>query len=182
MSTSLAYVSGGSNIDAERSVLQAARELKARYPGARFSRCYRNASIGFDGPDFINFVVELPVVGGPSALRETLQRIEKLCGRPDAAPRWAPRAMDLDILLFGEQVIDDQGMKVPRPDLTRWAFMLGPLGGTGAGAGAPVETREHRRTLGAVRPRRACPDAGGAGPQRRLKPTRYSSGISTDAR
>lgn len=127
MSTSLAYVSGGSNIDAERSVLQAARELKARYPGARFSRCYRNASIGFDGPDFINFVVELPVVGGPSALRETLQRIEKLCGRPDAAPRWAPRAMDLDILLFGEQVIEVQGMNVPRPDLTRWAFMLGPL-------------------------------------------------------
>jgi 2-amino-4-hydroxy-6-hydroxymethyldihydropteridine diphosphokinase len=127
VSTTLAYVSGGSNVDAERSVPQAARELKSRYPGARFSRCYRNASIGFDGPDFTNFVVELPVVGGPSALRETLQRIEKHCGRPDAAPRWAPRAMDLDILLFGDQVIDVQGMKVPRPDLTRWAFMLGPL-------------------------------------------------------
>ena len=127
MNTALAYVSGGSNLDAESHLPQAARELKARYPGARFSRCYRNASVGFDGPDFVNFVVELPVAGKPSALREHLQRIEKLCGRPDAAPRWAPRAMDLDLLLFGNQVIDESGLKLPRPDLVRWAFMLGPL-------------------------------------------------------
>jgi 2-amino-4-hydroxy-6-hydroxymethyldihydropteridine diphosphokinase len=125
--TTFAYVSGGSNLDADRSLPQAAHELKVNYPGARFSRCYRNASVGFDGPEFINFVVELPVYGTPSALREHLQRIEKLCGRPDGAPRWAPRAMDLDILLFGSQVIDDQGLNVPRPNLTRWAFMLGPL-------------------------------------------------------
>jgi 2-amino-4-hydroxy-6-hydroxymethyldihydropteridine diphosphokinase len=123
----LAYVSGGSNLDAEIHLPQAARELKARYPGARFSRCYSNKSVGFEGPDFINFVVELPVVGQAFALRECLQRIEKLCGRPDAAPRWAPRTMDLDLLLFGEQVIDEPGLKVPRPDMVRWAFMLGPL-------------------------------------------------------
>ena len=127
MTSLLAYVSGGSNLDADRSLPQAARELKSRYVGARFSRCYRNASVGFDGPDFINFVVELPVVGSPFALREELQRIENLCGRPDGAPRWAPRAMDLDILLFDDQAVDEQGLKLPRPNLTRWAFMLGPL-------------------------------------------------------
>lgn len=127
MSAALAYVSGGSNLDAESHLPQAARELRASYPGARFSRCYRNKSVGFDGPDFINFVVELPVVGQAFALREHLQRIEKLCGRPHVAPRWAPRTMDLDLLLFGNQVIDEHGLKVPRPDLTRWAFMLGPL-------------------------------------------------------
>ena len=96
--TALAYVSGGSNLDAESHLPQAARELKARYPGARFSRCYRNKSVGFDGPDFINFVVELPVVGQAFALREQLQRIEKSAGVRDAAPRWAPRSMDLDLL------------------------------------------------------------------------------------
>ncbi|MEO8309394.1 MAG: 2-amino-4-hydroxy-6-hydroxymethyldihydropteridine diphosphokinase [Pseudomonadota bacterium] len=127
MNTALAYVSGGSNLDAESHLPQAARELKVRYAHARFSRCYRNKSVGFEGPDFINFVVELPVVGRPFALRETLQRIEKLCGRPDAAPRWAPRSMDLDLLLFGDQVIDEPGLIIPRPDLVRWGFMLGPL-------------------------------------------------------
>jgi 2-amino-4-hydroxy-6-hydroxymethyldihydropteridine diphosphokinase len=138
VSATLAYVSGGSNLDADSHLPQAARELKARYPGARFSRCYRNKSVGFDGPDFINFVVELPVVGQAFALREYLQRIERLCGRPDAAPRWAPRTMDLDLLLFGNQVIDEQGLKVPRPDLTRWAFMLGPLAELAPGLVHPV--------------------------------------------
>ena len=102
----LAYVSGGSNLDAERNILLAARALKARHPGARFSRCYRNKAVGFDGPDFINFVVELPVAGTPALLKGELECIETQCGRVRDAPRWAPRAMDLDILLFGDVVQD----------------------------------------------------------------------------
>ncbi len=139
MNAALAYVSGGSNLDAESNLRRAARELKARYPEARFSRCYRNAAVGFDGPEFVNFAVELPVVGKASALREHLQRIERLCGRPDAAPRWAPRSMDLDILLFGSQVIEEPGLTVPRPDLTRWAFMLGPLAELAPGVEHPLQ-------------------------------------------
>jgi 2-amino-4-hydroxy-6-hydroxymethyldihydropteridine diphosphokinase len=125
----LAWVSGGSNLDAPQNLMLAARELKARYPGARFSHCYRNAPVGFEGPDFINFVAQLPcdADAGPEALREQLQHIERLCGRPADAPRWAPRAMDLDILLYGSLVQDQPGLVLPRPDLVRWAFMLGPL-------------------------------------------------------
>jgi 2-amino-4-hydroxy-6-hydroxymethyldihydropteridine diphosphokinase len=113
----LAYVSGGSNLDAERNLLLAAAALKARHPGARFSRCYRNQSVGFDGPDFINFVVELPVAGDPALLKGELECIETLCGR----------LRDLDILLFGDVVQDAPGLVLPRPDLLRWGFMLGPL-------------------------------------------------------
>jgi 2-amino-4-hydroxy-6-hydroxymethyldihydropteridine diphosphokinase len=123
----LAYVSGGSNLDAERNVILAARALKARHPGARFSHCYRNKAVGFDGPDFINFVVELPVAGTPALLKGELECIETQCGRVRNAPKWAPRAMDLDILLFGDLVQDAPGLVLPRPDLLRWGFMLGPL-------------------------------------------------------
>lgn len=123
----LAYVSGGSNLDAEQNLLLAARELKSTYPFARFSKVYRNAAIGFDGPEFLNFVVELPVDGEPGALKAELERIEGLCGRPRYAPKWAPRTMDLDILLFGEVVLNTQGLVLPRPQLINWAFMLGPL-------------------------------------------------------
>jgi 2-amino-4-hydroxy-6-hydroxymethyldihydropteridine diphosphokinase len=123
----LAYVSGGSNLDAEQNLLLAARALKARHPGARFSRCYRNKAVGFDGPDFINFVVELPVAGTSSLLKGELKCIETQCGREHDAPKWAPRAMDLDILLFGDLVQDTPGLVLPRPDLLRWGFMLGPL-------------------------------------------------------
>jgi 2-amino-4-hydroxy-6-hydroxymethyldihydropteridine diphosphokinase len=123
----LAYVSGGSNLDAERNVILAARALKARHPGARFSHCYRNKAVGFDGPDFINFVVELPVAGTPALLKGELECIETQCGRVRNAPKWAPRAMDLDILIFGDVVQNVPGLVLPRPDLLRWGFMLGPL-------------------------------------------------------
>ncbi len=68
----LAYVSGGSNVDAQQNLLIAARALKGRHPGARFSRCYRNRAVGFEGPDFINFVVELPVAGDPALLKRPI--------------------------------------------------------------------------------------------------------------
>lgn len=123
----LAYVSGGSNLDAERNLVIAARALKARHPGARFSRCYRNKAVGFDGPDFINFVVELPVAGTPALLKGELECVETQCGRTRDAPRWAPRSMDLDILLFGDLSQNTPGLVLPRPDLLRWGFMLGPL-------------------------------------------------------
>ncbi len=137
----LAYVSGGSNLDAEANVLRAARALKASYPGARFSRVYRNRAIGFEGPDFLNFVVELAMAGEPGPLKAELERIEGLCGRPRYAPKWAPRTMDLDILLFGDVILEVPGLVLPRPQLTNWAFMLGPLAELAPGAMHPVAGR-----------------------------------------
>ncbi len=127
IAATLAYVSGGSNLDAEANLKLAAQALRARHPGTRFSRCYRNKAVGFDGPDFINFVAEVPVRGDPRLLKGELECIETQCGRPREAPKWAPRAMDLDILLFGDLVQDVPGLVLPRPDLLRWGFMLGPL-------------------------------------------------------
>jgi 2-amino-4-hydroxy-6-hydroxymethyldihydropteridine diphosphokinase len=137
----LAYVSGGSNLEPEKNLVIAARALKARHPGARFSRCYRNSAVGFEGPDFINFVVELPVAGTPALLKGELECIETQCGRARDAPKWAPRAMDLDILLFGDVVQDTPGLVLPRPDLLKWAFMLGPLAEIAPGLVHPMQAR-----------------------------------------
>jgi 2-amino-4-hydroxy-6-hydroxymethyldihydropteridine diphosphokinase len=140
--TVLAYLSGGSNVEPEKHLLLAARELKRSFPGTRFSRCYRNTAVGFEGPDFVNFAAELPVEGDAIALRAELQRIEAVCGRGANAPRWAPRSMDLDVLLFGDEQISMPGMIVPRPDLLKRAFMLGPLAEL---VPALVHPREMRR-------------------------------------
>ena len=137
----LAYVSGGSNVDAASNLVLAARALKGRHPGARFSRCYRNRAVGFEGPDFINFVVELPVAGDPALLKGELECVETQCGRRRDAPKWAPREMDLDILLFGDLVQDTPGLVLPRPDLLRWGFMLGPLAELAPGLVHPLEGR-----------------------------------------
>jgi 2-amino-4-hydroxy-6-hydroxymethyldihydropteridine diphosphokinase len=139
--TVLAYISGGSNVEPERHIALAAHELKRSFPGTRFSRCYRNRAVGFDGPDFINFAAELPVKGDASSLRAELQRIEALCGREPGAPRWAPRSMDLDLLLYGDTVFSQPGLVVPRPDLLRRAFMLGPLAELAPALVHPVELK-----------------------------------------
>ena len=126
-STSEVYVAAGSNVDPERHLRIAAKEIARVFPGARFSGAYRNAAVGFEGEDFINFVVgfstELPV----EAVVAELQRIEGLCGRTRDAPKWAPRSMDLDILVFGDRVCDLPGLVLPRPDLLKRPYMLGPM-------------------------------------------------------
>jgi 2-amino-4-hydroxy-6-hydroxymethyldihydropteridine diphosphokinase len=137
----MAYVSGGSNLDAEQNLRLAARTLKASFPGALYSPCYRNQAIGFEGPDFINFVAALPVPGNACELKVELERVELLCGRMRDAPKWAPRPMDLDILLFGQVVQDEPGLVLPRPDLLRWAFMLGPLAELAPNALHPIARR-----------------------------------------
>lgn len=105
----------------------ATREMEQSFPDIRFSPWYRNRAVGFDGADFINlvtgFTTELPL----HDLVASLRAIEELCGRPRAAPKWAPRSMDLDILLYGDLICDEPGLKLPRPDLLKRAFMLGPL-------------------------------------------------------
>ncbi len=88
---------------------------------------YRNRAVGFEGADFINFVVGFSTVLPINEVLEHLHAIEALCGRPRNAPRWAPRTMDLDVLLYGDIVCDEPTMKLPRPDLLKRAFMLGPL-------------------------------------------------------
>lgn len=121
------YVAIGSNVEPELHIARAVAELAREFPGARFSPWYRNRAAGFAGDDFINlaagFDTQLPV----HEVQTRLQRIETLCGRPRAAPRWAPRSMDLDVLLYDELVCDEPGLKLPRPDLIKRAYMLGPL-------------------------------------------------------
>jgi 2-amino-4-hydroxy-6-hydroxymethyldihydropteridine diphosphokinase len=141
-----AYVSGGSNIAPEANLRLAAGELKRRFPGARFSRCYRNKAVGFEGPDFINFAVALPTTLTLAALDAELERIEAHCGRPPGARRWEPRAMDLDVLLYGDAVGEFGRLKLPRPSLLEWAFMLGPLAEIAPALVHPVE----RRTIAAL--------------------------------
>jgi len=121
------YVAAGSNVRPEQNLAHAVSELEREFPGVRFSPWYRNRAAGFEGDDFINlvagFTTQLPL----TEVLARLHAIEAACGRPRAAPRWAPRTMDLDVLLYGDRVCDEPGVKLPRPDLLKRAYMLGPL-------------------------------------------------------
>jgi len=121
------YVAAGSNITPERNLERAVAELAREFPGARFSPWYRNRAVGFAGEDFINLVAGFDTVLPVPEVLARLRAIETLCGRPPDSPRWAPRSMDLDVLLYGDLVCEEPGLKLPRPDLLKRAYMLGPL-------------------------------------------------------
>jgi 2-amino-4-hydroxy-6-hydroxymethyldihydropteridine diphosphokinase len=121
------FVAAGSNVQPERNLALAVHELAKTFPGLRCSAAYRNVAVGFVGPDFINLVVGFHTDRPLRDVLMELQRIETLCGRPRLAPRWEPRAMDLDLLLFGDLVCAESDVVLPRPDLVRRAYMLGPM-------------------------------------------------------
>jgi 2-amino-4-hydroxy-6-hydroxymethyldihydropteridine diphosphokinase len=126
-SEAVVYVAAGSNVEPERHLRLALAELHKLYSPVTVSPAYRNRAVGFEGEDFVNLVVGFTTSDAPAAVRLRLQAIESLCGRPPDAPRWAPRSMDLDILLHGTLVSQEAGMVLPRPDLVRRAYMLKPL-------------------------------------------------------
>jgi len=121
------YVAAGSNVEPENHLRQALGLLRASFPGLIVSRAYRSRAVGFSGADFLNLVVGFSTDRPLRAVLERLYDIEIVCGRPREAPKFGPRTMDLDVLLYGDAVGRFPGATLPRPDLVRRAYMLGPL-------------------------------------------------------
>jgi len=119
-------VAAGSNVEPRLNLQRALESLAPHYPGLCRSTAYRNRAVGFEGEDFINLVVGFDTDDDVRVVIEHLHEAEALCGRARNAPKWAPRSMDLDILLYGDRVCDEPGLVLPRPDLVRRAYMLGP--------------------------------------------------------
>lgn len=125
-----AYVGVGSNLgDRWGHLAFAARALRAepRLSLARASRVWDAAPLGPPQPRYLNAVLELEVEGSASALLAKLQRIERGAGRKRSPERWAARTLDLDVLLFGDEVIRTPRLVVPHPGLAVRRFVLAPL-------------------------------------------------------
>jgi 2-amino-4-hydroxy-6-hydroxymethyldihydropteridine diphosphokinase len=120
------YVSIGSNIERERNIDGALRALAAAYGKLQQSSVYESAAVGFDSAPFYNLVVGFQTDDSPLAVQETLHRIEDSQGRlrTDAL---AARTLDLDLLLYDDLVIQSGKLVLPRNDIDRYAFVLGPL-------------------------------------------------------
>lgn len=121
------YISIGSNVEPQRHVALALASLRERFGVIEVSPIYRAAAVGFEGDDFLNLVVALETDMSVDAVDRELDAIESIAGRTRNAERFAPRTLDLDLLLFGDAIIDRDGIRVPRRELTQYAFMLKPL-------------------------------------------------------
>lgn len=136
-----AFIGLGSNLEDPPGQLRAAlRELEG-LPETRLtahSPLYRSAPVGPPGqPDYINAVAALATRLTPQALLAGLQAIEGAHGRRREGVRWGPRTLDLDLLLYGDQVLSTPALTLPHPRLTERAFVLRPLADIAPGLRLP---------------------------------------------
>ncbi len=128
----IAYVGIGSNLaDPERQI-EAALTLLEAEDGIELvavSTLRETAPVGYlDQPDFLNGAAALETSLPPQELLERLLAIEQRLGRVrDEGPRFGPRTIDLDLLLYGGETIDEPGLTVPHPRLAERRFALEPL-------------------------------------------------------
>ncbi|MEF7613926.1 2-amino-4-hydroxy-6-hydroxymethyldihydropteridine diphosphokinase [Aquincola sp. MAHUQ-54] len=123
------FVGLGANLGDARGAVQAALQALAGWPGVRVaaaSSLYRSAPVDAGGPDYINAAAELQTLLAPEALLDALQAIEHRHGR-ERPYRHAPRTLDLDLLLYGDRVLDTPRLTLPHPRLHERAFVLQPL-------------------------------------------------------
>lgn len=123
------WVGLGANLGDTRATLAAALEALCALPGTQLiakSSWYRSAPIEASGPDYLNAVAQLHTRLAPHDLLTRLQAIEAQHGR-ERPWRNAPRTLDLDLLLYGGQVIDTPTLAVPHPRMHQRAFVLQPL-------------------------------------------------------
>jgi 2-amino-4-hydroxy-6-hydroxymethyldihydropteridine diphosphokinase len=123
------YIGMGSNLAAPQQQLRNAIEALAQLPNttvAGVSAFYQSDSLLQGQPRYTNAVAALDSALAPLELLDALQAIENDQGR-ERLERWGPRTLDLDILLFGERLIDEARLKVPHYQMHLRAFVLYPL-------------------------------------------------------
>jgi 2-amino-4-hydroxy-6-hydroxymethyldihydropteridine diphosphokinase len=126
-----AYVGLGANLGDREATLRAAIAALDATEGVQVSAVSalrETEPVGYlDQPRFLNGAVALEATLAPRELLDALLAVERSLGRTRGGPRFGPRTIDLDLLLYGEESIDEQGLTVPHPRLHERAFALEPL-------------------------------------------------------
>jgi 2-amino-4-hydroxy-6-hydroxymethyldihydropteridine diphosphokinase len=125
-----AYIGLGSNLGNPVATLRAAAEALAMMPDTRLgaiSSFYANPPVGYvEQPDFVNAVAKVETALAPRALLDELLAIERRFGRVRDFPN-APRTLDLDVVLYSSEVVDEPGLTIPHPRMHERAFVIVPL-------------------------------------------------------
>lgn len=121
------FVGAGSNMAPRRHLGAGLRALAARFGILRLSPVYRNSPVGFEGEDFLNMVIAFETDETVGEVAAALGAIEADNGRTRNEAKFAPRTLDLDMLLYGDLVGEVDGVQLPRDEITRYAFVLKPL-------------------------------------------------------
>lgn len=122
-----AFVSVGSNIERERYVQLACERLEEAFGELVLSRVYESDAVGFEGDPFFNLVAGFHTALPVWEVSRALRAIEARSGRDRSRHRLCSRTLDLDLLLYGDLVMHDDELTLPRSETTACAFVLRPL-------------------------------------------------------
>ncbi|MBT2766969.1 2-amino-4-hydroxy-6-hydroxymethyldihydropteridine diphosphokinase [Stenotrophomonas sp. ISL-67] len=117
----------GSNLQPQQHLHAAVATLRGRFGDIRVSPAYRTAAVGFDGPAFLNNAVAIETDAPLEALDQWLHALEDAHGRDRSGPRFSDRTLDIDVVFYGDLIVEGPGhLRIPRPEL-KHAFVLKPL-------------------------------------------------------
>lgn len=136
------YISIGSNIERRKHIALALALLAERYGELEQSSVFESDAVGFDSAPFYNMVVGFSTDESPRFLQQRLHAVEAECGRVRKKSLSA-RTLDLDLLTYDDLVTDEDGLVLPRDDITRYAFVLYPLVEIAPDTRHPVSDRRY---------------------------------------
>lgn len=121
------YVSVGSNIEPAENIRAAIDALRDCYSELLISTVYESEAVGFAGDNFYNLVVAFETDDKVHGVASTLHHLEDEQARDRKGPRFSARTIDLDLLLYDDLILNENGLNVPRDEITQNAFVLQPL-------------------------------------------------------
>ena len=137
------FLSVGSNVDRERNIAGGLRALHQRFGPLAVSTLYECPAVGFAGDDFLNLVVAFDSRKPVADVHAALHEIEDRFGRDRDAPKYSPRTLDIDLLLYGDRILRQGRLVLPRPEIDRVAFVLAPLAELAGNRLHPVHGRSY---------------------------------------
>ena len=117
----------GSNIKPEENIVLAVREIKDIFDDVIVSPVYKNKSVGFEGNDFLNLVISCSTKMSVYDIGDFIEQVHNLSGREKKSNKYLSRTLDIDLLMFGDHIIQDSKIHIPRDDILKYSFVLKPL-------------------------------------------------------
>ena len=121
------YISLGSNINRGENTRIGIAALKQVFGDLTLSSVYESEAVGFDGNAFYNMVIACEVSKPVFETNQILRDIEDANGRDRSGAKFSSRTLDLDLLLYDDLQLDEKGLKLPRGEILKNAFVLWPL-------------------------------------------------------
>lgn len=123
----LCFISIGSNINREHNINSALEVLQCKFGNLTYSSVYESDSVGFSGDAFLNLVISFYSDHDPVHIAMQLKNIETDHQRVRTKEKFSPRTLDLDLLLYDQEIISTETLSIPHDDILNYAFVLEPL-------------------------------------------------------